>query len=148
MILYYVNEDLLASFQHSDLDAIVHGCNCFHTMGSGIARKIAIEFPEALEADIKAWEKGDWSKLGNYSIADTVYGKIINAYTQFNPGLCPPHELYDNIKKVFTKINSDFKGKIIGIPKIGAGIAGGNWEIIAQIIQEATPDVKIVVFYI
>ncbi len=147
MILYYVQIDLLKAFQHNDFDAIVHGCNCFHMMGAGIAGSIAKTFPCALEVDKKTTDLGDWSKLGDYSVSETVNGDIINAYTQFGPGKCPTNQLYKNIKTVFEKINSEYKNKIIGIPKIGAGIAGGNWDDIAKIIQTATPDVKIVVCY-
>lgn len=44
-------------------DVIVHGCNCFNMMGSGIARKIAINFPMAMDADARTL-KGDPFKLG------------------------------------------------------------------------------------
>ena len=148
MILQYVNADLLNSFQHYDLDGIVHGCNCFHTMGAGIAGAIAKEFPVALEADKKKTICGDWDKIGTYSIADTAYGKIINAYTQYTPGRAPKTNLYSAIEKVFTKLNSDFSGKILGIPKIGSGIAGGNWDEIVEIINNVTPDLKLIIFYI
>ncbi len=32
---------------------------------------------------------------------------------------------------------------MIGIPKIGAGSAGGEWKVIERIIEEETPDLKI-----
>ncbi|AWY10398.1 phosphatase [Acinetobacter phage vB_AbaM_Konradin] len=147
MIRQYVYCDLLEAFQHNDFDAIAHGCNCFHTMGAGVAGSISKTFPVALEADKKT-EYGDWSKLGDVSIAKTVNGDIINAYTQFRPGKCPEHVLYDSIRKAFTVINEKYAGKSVGIPKIGAGIAGGTWEKIAEIINEVTPDVNIYVLYI
>ncbi|WWS23940.1 hypothetical protein vBKpnAMK2_00291 [Klebsiella phage vB_Kpn_AM_K2] len=31
------------------------------------------------------------------------------------------------------------------IPKIGAGIAGGDWELIEKLINLATPDIDIMV---
>ena len=148
MIFSYVNGDLLGSFQHSDFDAIAHGCNCFHTMGAGIAGQISSSFPEAFEADKKQTESGDWGKLGTYSKASTCYGDILNAYTQYRPGKCPKEQLYKSIEEVFTQINSDYAGKIIGIPKIGCGIAGGDWDDVSEIIHRVTPDVKIVVFYV
>ncbi len=33
------------------------------------------------------------------------------------------------------QIKRDFSGKRIGFPKIGAGLAGGDWERIAEIIK-------------
>ena len=34
------------------------------------------------------------------------------------------------------RICNDFKGKKIGYPKIGAGLAGGDWDLISHIIHE------------
>lgn len=147
MIKQYVNFNLLDAFEHSDFDAILQGCNCFHAMKSGLAPQVAERFPDAEKADMKT-EFGDWTKLGDWSVCTTVYGDIINAYTQFRPGKCPTHQLYDNIRAVFTKLNVEYAGKSIGIPKIGSGVAGGDWEEIAKIIQETTPDVNIYVLYI
>ena len=147
MILYHVQCNVVSAFIHNDFDAIVQGCNCFHLMGAGVAKEIAERLPAAVEADKKT-EFGDWSKLGTYSEAKTVHGSVINAYTQYRPGKCPPHQLYANIREVMKQINKDFAGKTIGMPKIGAGIAGGDWTTIAEIIQQETPDVKIVVTYL
>jgi O-acetyl-ADP-ribose deacetylase (regulator of RNase III) len=37
----------------------------------------------------------------------------------------------------------------IAIPKIGAGLAGGNWEIISRIIDDATgDDLDVYVYYL
>ena len=41
---------------------------------------------------------------------------------------------YDAIRDVMFKINETFFGKRIGIPMIGAGLAGGDWNIIKNII--------------
>ena len=32
--------DLLDLFYHKKIDILVHGCNCFNTMGAGIAKQI------------------------------------------------------------------------------------------------------------
>lgn len=37
----------------------------------------------------------------------------------------------------------------IAIPKIGAGLAGGNWEVISRIIDDATgDDLDVYVYYL
>ena len=38
-----------------------------------------------------------------------------------------------------------FSGKHIGLPKIGAGLAGGDWNIIKKIIQTELKDCKVTV---
>lgn len=146
MINLFVKGDLLNAFELSKFDAIVHGCNCFHTMGAGIAGQISKRYPEAFLEDKKT-DMGDWERLGKYTYAETVYGIIVNAYTQFKPGKENIDYLYDNIREVFQLINKDFAGKTIGIPCIGSGIAGGDWDAISKIISENTPDVNVIVYY-
>jgi O-acetyl-ADP-ribose deacetylase (regulator of RNase III) len=41
---------------------------------------------------------------------------------------------------VFKNIKIDYTGKLIGYPKIGAGLAGGNWNQISKIINEELVD--------
>ena len=123
-------------------DVIVHGCNCFHAMGAGIAKEIRNRYPDAYRADTEYTKKGDKSKLGNYSWA-VVAGPngnaftILNAYTQYNYGRPKKGRCladYDAIARVFESIRINYWGKRIGYPKIGAGLAGGNWVDINGII--------------
>lgn len=138
-----VEGDLVDFAIKRKFDAIAHGCNCMHIMGAGIAKVIRENFPEAYEADLKT-TKGDIRKMGNYSSAH-IYDfslDVINAYTQFRPGYGVN---YTAIRKVFERINESYKGKKVGIPKIGSGIAGGDWGIISRIIEDSTPDLNIVI---
>lgn len=147
-IVKTVKGDLIAMFKDRQFHEIVHGCNCFHLMGSGIASQIAMEFPEAAKVD-KLTKYGDIKKLGTYEAAETVNGFIVNMYTQFQPGRVPKkQDLYDAIKKGFIELDGGFRSPIpwkVGIPLIGAGIAGGNWPKIAKIINEVTPNLDIIV---
>jgi len=124
-------------------DVIIHGCNCFHTMGAGIAKLIASQFPEALIAD-KETSHGDISKLGSYSTAKVLRGAtkftIVNAYTQHQWRGRGRKVSYDAIQSCFEKISTEFKEARIGYPQIGAGLAGGDWDIISDIIDEALSD--------
>lgn len=134
-----VRGDLIALAKQGEFDVIVHGCNCFCTMGAGIAKLIRQEFPEAYEADL-ATEKGNRAKLGTYSTAkvelpDTTL-QIINGYTQYNWRGAGVKADYDAITHLFAALKKDFAGKRIGYPLIGAGLAGGDWRLIAAIIDE------------
>lgn len=100
--------DLIDKARAGEFDVIVHGCNCFCTMGAGIAKTIKQVFPTAYQAD-KATSLGDKAKLGQYFSAQVeVNGKplvIINGYTQFDwrgPG-CKAD--YDAIRRVFRQAN-------------------------------------------
>ena len=138
--------NLLTMFKRGSFDAIVHGSNCFHVMGAGIAGQIATEFPEALEAD-KLSRLGDIDKLGSYTVANTKFGYIMNGYTQYHPGREDKSRLYASIDKLFKTLGKDAfpSGYVVGIPMIGSGIAGGNWNEIREIIKPYTEDISIVV---
>ena len=81
--------DLIKLALNGEFDVIVHGCNCFCTMGKGIALTIKNVFPEAYQADLKT-NKGDKQKLGKYSYAKLQRNgyqiTVINAYTQYHYG--------------------------------------------------------------
>ena len=146
MIDVSLKGDVIEAFKEGKYDALVHGCNCFCNFGRGIAVDIRKNFPNAFKAD-QSTQYGDKSKLGNYSFAETKYGTVINAYTQFSYGGGRKNVDYDAIKSVFEKVNENFKGKVICIPKIGAGLAGGDFKKIKKIINEVTPDLNIIVYY-
>ena len=135
-----VKGDLIALAQQGEFDVIVHGCNCFCNMGAGIAKQIAVTFPEALKIDLTT-KKGDISKLGTVSVAIIVNARalyIVNAYTQYRYGYGrgEMHCDYDAIKKCFKRIKLMFTGQRIGYPAIGAGLARGDWSRISAIINE------------
>ena len=64
-----INGDLIEMSYNGEFDAIVHGANCRHRMGSGIARQIAEVYPDATQADIELTDFGDYLKLGTFSMA-------------------------------------------------------------------------------
>jgi O-acetyl-ADP-ribose deacetylase (regulator of RNase III) len=70
---------------------------------------------------------------------------VLNAYTQYKYGRnhadgdAVPVD-YDAITLCMRKINHNFKGMHIGLPMIGAGLAGGDWEKIKQIIKRELKD--------
>lgn len=131
--------DLLALALAGEFDVIVHGCNCHCTFGRGIAAAIRRQFPEAAEADL-ATAKSDRTKLGTISTArvvrPTATFSIVNAYTQFDyhgPGVLAD---YDAIRAAFRLVKMQFAGQRIAYPKLGAGLAKGEWSTIATIIDE------------
>ncbi len=134
-----IEGDLIKLASQGHFDVIIHGCNCFCTMGAGIAKAIRDQCPAAYEADL-ATEQGSREKLGSYSSAEVTIGGlrliVVNAYTQFNYRGAEVKADYDAIRKVFRKIKADFGEKRIGYPMLGAGLAGGDWDTISSIIDE------------
>jgi O-acetyl-ADP-ribose deacetylase (regulator of RNase III) len=151
-----VDGNLVTMALEGHFDMIVHGANCFCTMGAGIAKEIKERIPDAWYADERTI-RGDIMKLGCYSQADVEINykgwlKVINAYTQYRYGRNHkdgderPVD-YDAIKLVMRKINHNFKGKSIGIPLIGAGLAGGDWNTIKGIITEELKDMDVTIVH-
>ncbi len=134
-----IQGDLLKLAQDGQFDVILHGCNCFCVMGAGIAQSVKQHFPEAFQADYRT-EKGDRDKLGSYSSTliekDSSRFTLVNAYTQYHWRGQGNKADYDAIRSVFKAVRQEFSGQRIGYPLIGAGLAGGDWTIIKQIIDE------------
>ena len=134
--------DLLQLATEGHFDVIIHGCNCFCTMGAGIAATISSKFPEAFQADADTL-KGDKDKLGTYTQATiTTRGPInshsvtiINGYTQYNYSGEGVLVDYDAVATLFAALKTDFPNTRFGYPKIGAGLGGGDWNILSTIID-------------
>lgn len=140
-----IEGDLLELAEKGRFNMIIHGCNCFNTMGSGIAVQIAHRFPQAVQADNET-KHGDPFKLGRISqayvpIPPGHHLTIVNAYTQFGYGKDQRYLNYAAVGACFTHLARVYHEHrddlLIGYPMIGAGLAGGDWDIISAIIDDA-----------
>jgi O-acetyl-ADP-ribose deacetylase (regulator of RNase III) len=132
-----VDTDLL----EYSLDGFIHQCNCFHTMGVGIALCIKNKYPELYKADIHHGRKGDITRLGKFSVVkchDDKYG--YNLYGQYNYGLQQRHTNYEAVYTGLIGIrNHATQANIIrlGLPKnMGCRLGGGSWGIVKAIIDD------------
>lgn len=146
-----IKGDLIKLAKEGNFDFIAHGCNCFCRMGSGIAKQVAKEIPDAVIKD-NLTIPGDINKLGNYTMGviksdNKIVGEIFNCYTQYghNPSDKPLD--YEALTLCLRKINHEFKGGKIGLPTIGAGLGGGDWNIIKQIIETELKDMDVTIVY-
>lgn len=146
-----IDGDLIALAETGHFDVIAHGCNCFCLMGAGIAAQIARRFPAAAAAD-RATADGDRGKLGTCSEARVVIGAhvlhVVNAYTQFHYAGPPPLVDYDAVRSCMRWLRVHHAGRRIGLPLIGAGLAGGDWATIEPILRQelAGEDLTVVRF--
>ena len=125
----------------SDAPAIIHQCNCFHTMGGGIAAQLAHKYPEVYEADLKT-PYGEREKLGDFSFAEIKDSKlkyVINLYSQFDYGY-GRHTNYEALEKGLDKALGflyDNEINRVGLPYlIGCGLAGGNEKTVLEILEK------------
>ncbi len=139
--LKHVKGNLLNLAEAGDFDIVVQGCNCFNTMGGGIAKEIRERYPMVAKVD-QATIYGDYNKLGTWSVgaafhptdADKDY-LIINAYTQYNMSTGQDVFEYTAFELILQKLLHAFPGKRFGFPYIGMGLAGGNKLIIMEQLE-------------
>jgi O-acetyl-ADP-ribose deacetylase (regulator of RNase III) len=119
---------------------IVHGCNMQSVMGSGVAKAIKDKYP-ACFSKYKLILETEECNLGDdimYKVNDDLY--ICNALTQWSFGRGVRQVNYAAIVKVFSRLFNDYRDEVVHFPKIGAGLGGGDWGIIEQLINDCDPD--------
>ena len=139
-MIKHTRGNLLDLAERGDFDVIVQGCNCFNTMGGGIAREIRERYPHVAKVDAKT-ACGDYNKLGNWTSENvilkngTVSFDIINAYTQYNTSTGEDVFEYAAFELICQKLVNAYGDKRIGLPYIGMGLAGGDKETILGMIE-------------
>lgn len=133
-MIYEIDKNLL----EAELDGIIHSCNCFHTMGGGIAYRIKVKYPEAYEADWKT-PYGEYAKLGTFSVAILPSNfHIYNLYGQFSFG-AGKQTSYDAVDSGlrYIEIHARENGlKTLGLPKnMGCVLGGGDFRVVRAIIE-------------
>ena len=144
--------DLFETFESLPNSFLVHCCNCFHTMGAGVAAEVRRRYPEAYRADLET-PRGDPRKLGTTSSASVGNRRVFNLYGQFSFGGGRDLD-YDALERGLRVIAAEAsKQSALGIRtvivtyKIGCGLAGGDWGEVFSILDRVGGeyDVDIVV---
>lgn len=165
-----ITGDLFVEMFKGEFDVIAQGCNAFCTQGAGIV----IPFKKHFKTDKFPMElkgKGDINKLGQidwelFTVVDGVVHNwlppdntkgfdlyVINCYSQYHYGRNHadgdkiPID-YEALTLCMRKINHKFKGCKVGLPFIGAGLAGGDPDTIREIFKTELKDcdVTLVIF--
>lgn len=159
-----IEGDLVNITLKGEFDVIAHGCNCFRTMKAGIAKQMSEIFQcHKFPMEVDPLGYGNMEKLGaidykpmhiredgiaefqhepqslKQSLNPRRWVYVVNAYTQYRPGA---DLSYAALELCLKKINYRFSNKILGIPLIGGGIAGGDLEKIAEMILKNLTDVE------
>jgi O-acetyl-ADP-ribose deacetylase (regulator of RNase III) len=154
MTVHIMKGDLLKS----DCTVIAHQCNCFATMGAGIAKQIKSKYPEAYEADKYSFGAPEY-RLGRYSVVayENPPLVIFNLYGQYHYGRDKQYTDYGALRSALSymfemlsvnqhTVFSHFPIKI-GMPRfIGAGLAGGDSTIIYNMIKEVSDKYELDVY--
>jgi O-acetyl-ADP-ribose deacetylase (regulator of RNase III) len=138
----------------SEYDAIAHGVNCLGVMSAGFAKQFKAKFPLSFTAYRKlCLSRYSNDLVGTNQLACNYSGTDVwNLFTQetYGPGM---RISYDAINSCFDKFFSYYelldRPVLIAIPKIGAGLGGGDWSKIEEIIKENLkkyPNIELTVF--
>ena len=151
-MIKHVKGDLIKMALNGDFNLIVHGCNCFCTMGGGIALQIARNFPRAEKVD--RLTKAGANKLGTMTIAEQYVERnghphkllVVNAYTQFgfSDGQKDVFD-YEGFPNILRQIHGIGTSKKIGMPLIGTGLARGDWNRILGHIEHNLGDLNVTI---
>lgn len=153
-------KDVNGNLLNSDCDIICHQVNCRGVMGAGIARQIANQFPLVRKVYINRYNKG-LAKLGEVDFVQVTRKKIVcNMYAQDRYGRDKQYTDYEAFKDCldaivdFIRISESkysFKVCKIGFPyRIGCGLAGGDWNIVRELIENrfSTENVEVEIYHI
>lgn len=138
-MINYVKGDVL----ESGAGVVAHGCNCKGGFGSGVAGAVTQKYPYVRANYIDKFMHDGWT-LGEVQLVEIEDNRYIaNCATQNNylpRGVC--HADYVAIKTCMEKVkNFAIENNLtVAIPKIGAGLAGGDWNKIEGILNEVFVD--------
>lgn len=146
-MIKYIKGDALQT--HAEL--IAHGCNCRGAFGYGIAGQITKVYPKAQEAYLKKYKAEGWN-LGEVQVVPVGANKFIaNCATQKNYGSPKGGKIYVDYKAIEVvmielKRICEENSWTLAMPKIGAGLAGGDWNKIEEIINKTFPNTEVLVY--
>lgn len=143
MNIEYFNGDLIEYIESNQVTAVAHNCNCFHTMGAGIALMLNDYTGGRLLKEDKETTYGDINKLGLYSTI--IYNDIqyFNLYGMYvyktlikNP---KPNNVYvhwDSLKDALCRAIIESRHGKFCIPIMGCNHAGGHTDQFIDMIEE------------
>ncbi len=145
-----VKQNILHNIDPNQPTVIIHGCNCYQTMGAGVAKSLRDAYPQVYEADKAYNPKFRIDKLGHHTLAKinkNLY--VFNCYTQYRygrKGLYADYKAIDDcLKHIGENLSPLYK---IRISRIGCNNAGGDWKIVKKIIEKRLKDFDVTVCYL
>lgn len=143
MKINYINDNMFLT----NIIDIAHGCNNKGVQGAGVAKLIKLYYPSASE-EYTNYYNNNGLELGDDIITPTN-GKIIHhLITQDSFGYNEVFVKYDAVRECMKKLNKNCSENKVAMPMIGAGLGGGDWDVISSIIEQELTDVEPYVYYL
>lgn len=142
-----VKGDLLQATE----DVICHQVNAQGVMGSGLAKDIKKQYPEAFERYrvLCLQENKGRHLLGTCQIIKSKDKYIANIFGQHKFGRNGVYTEMDALKQAFysLKMRAQKHNLSVAIPfKFGCGLAGGDWNEVFKLIEETFRDYPFTIY--
>lgn len=131
---------------------IMHQVNCQGVMGSGVAKQIKEKYPSVYAA-YSSWCKEHNNNphflLGSMlPVATGEDGKIVlNLFAQEKYGRDKCYTDYGALRRCLQRVNFAYHGCSLALPYgMSCGLGGGDWRIVAKIIEEELKDCDVYVY--
>lgn len=121
-------------------------------MGGGIALQIKKRFPSVFDEYKEYCEDNQKSRdiMGECQIVDSGEGKFIaNLFGQHDIAYGKIQTEYEHLKNALEKLKKFARENnySIGLPfQLGCGLAGGDWGIVREIIDEVFSDYPVTIY--
>ena len=122
---------------------IAHICNDIGSWGKGFVVPLGRRFPE-VEAQYRAWHRRKTDPpfaLGQVQFvpvrAEVWVANMIGQHGIYRQGSVPPIR-YEALRECLGRVRAFAlaENASVQMPRIGCGLAGGDWEVISQIIKD------------
>jgi hypothetical protein len=162
-MIKYKQGDLLQAFENKEVDIIAHTCNATVGMGGGIARAIALKYPEIQVFDSTLRKQGNILGTSQPFFVDSKI--VYNVYAQYYPGKTRlEFDTFEDrikwLKQGLIWINQWNKNKTVGVPLLSSGLGCDLKrkkklndleyfkKYIAPIVEETLVDMDVTVYYL
>lgn len=146
-----VKGDLLQATEN----IIGHQVNCQGVMGLGLAAKIRSKYPIVFERYKQLVNMHNSNKeilLGTTQIIKVDENKYVaNLFGQFNYGRDQRHTSYEHLFQALETLKQKVKKNnlTVALPYgLGCGLAGGDWNIVWNLINKAFEDYEVTIYKI
>lgn len=136
-----------------EIDVLLHVCNNKGVMGSGIALEIKNRIPDAYKQYKHSKYQLGSTTIGVYEFGDEMFthyrGKVFNMVAQDGYGKGIRHLNYGALADCLRQVaeHRACTDETIGLPyKMGADRAGGDWEIVLELIEYILKDFNVVIY--
>ena len=130
-----------------EVGIIAHQVNCKGVMGAGLAKVLRAKYPVCFESYSRYCKAGQF-KLGMVQFCKVNSQLFVcNLAGQDNYGTQSCQTDYDALATCLTKLHlkSLELNLIPYLPyRLGCGLAGGNWDVVSQLIEVHCPNAVIV----